>query len=700
MIDAETLRYYCENQRWEVILNHLISSDVSADEKKINLMGPEKSASCLHLACGGLCGNKFAPLDVIHLMLKIGGKDLVLKSKSNGDTVLHSVVLQYCVHSGSKRFADMMHLLVKFGGKDLIKVRNNQGYTALNFACTDTSYAGTSSSSSTCIDFLLKHAGPDLIVRDGQDAFRRLFENSNVPKHKAENLKIFFNHAMSSIEKTSLANGLLHRDIKELKNENNKMNDLLSEKNNEIDVLCNELRDREDYILDLENSIGEQEDGKTSLKNKMCNMEAQLKELQMEIQRRDADYKDLQSVLKDKEESFSKKIQSLNKDFEAEKSRYEAGLYQFRLGFIQSLEEKNKEIVKITQELEEKYDDIDIEMQLSNEECFDALADNEKLEKSVNILREELGKQDNTKKENEILQHSLGNHYKEIAKLKCVLGNNSLLQERVINENKTLKISYMELGMSFKKEVANLRSEIDSLRDDLNSSEEQKENLKASLSNSNSHVSSLKAKIEVYEHDLNVVTNSKNRLKIALRDAQNTISQLEHDIEDYKHEKEIVKIGNRKLKVCLEEKSDQVEKLVDEMEECMKDYDDLYKDFMKVKKELERERDQQPLIETIRNLAISKSEEDFDMLFQSHVDSIKKMEKADKKESAPVQLNEEDENEQMVVSPNKENKKKLSIDVKEDVHSDIDGNGHMNDTHRLASPITSPLASNQRMMNL
>lgn len=700
MIDTENLRYYCENQKWDVILNYLISSDVSTDEKKINLMGSEKSASCLHLACGGLCGNKFAPLDLIHLMLKIGGKDLILKSKSNGDTVLHSVVLQYCVHSGSKRFADMMHLLVKFGGKDLIKVRNNQGYTALNFACTDTTYAGTSSSSSTCIDFLLKHGGADLIVRDGQDAFRRLFENSNVPKHKADNLKIFFNHAMSSIEKTSLANGLLHRDIKELKNENNKMHGFLSEKNNEIEALCNELKDREDYILDLEKSIGDQEDGNTSLKNKMCSMEAQLKELQMELQRRDADYKDLQSVLKGKEESFSKKLQSLNKDFEAEKSRYEAGLYQFRLGFIQSMEEKNKEIVKITEELEEKYDDIDIELQLSNEDCFEALADNERLEKSVSILREELGRQDYTNKENEILQHSLGKHYKEIAKLKCVLDNNSKQQERIINENKTLKISYMELGMSFKKEVTNLRSEIDNLRNDLDTSEEQKNKLKTSLSNANSHVSSLKAKIEVYDHDLNLITNSKNRLKIALRDAQNTISQLKDDMEDYKHEAEIVKIGNRKLKVCLDEKSDQVEKLVDEMEECMKDYDDLYKDFLKAKKELEHERDQQPLIETIRNLAVSKSEEEFDMLFQSHVDSIKDMGKADKKESVPNQLNEEDENEQIVVSLSRESKKTLSIDIKEDLHSDIDGNGQASNRYSLASPITSPLASNQRMMNV
>jgi|AntRauTorckE5430_2_1112549.scaffolds.fasta_scaffold06428_1 ankyrin repeat protein len=114
----------CSGLQWPKVRKYL-SSDAAEEEKKSNVKyrdGDERT--CLHAAC-----SRGAPDDVIQTMLAIGGKELVMMTKNDDWTALHSVL---CIVGASY---NIIKMLIEVGGKDLVMAKSKKGNTALHFLC-------------------------------------------------------------------------------------------------------------------------------------------------------------------------------------------------------------------------------------------------------------------------------------------------------------------------------------------------------------------------------------------------------------------------------------------------------------------------------------------------------------------------------------------------------------------------------------
>ncbi|GFH53528.1 hypothetical protein CTEN210_10004 [Chaetoceros tenuissimus] len=160
-MNGSILLSLCCQKRWNEVRTYLQSDDID----KIQYISFHKGSgwNSLHK----ICGKSDTPLDILKLMVKIGGKDLILQSNLFGNTVLHIS----CWHDVS---IDAIQCFVDTGGKDLIMLCNRHGNTALHEACRN------SIGNDSVIKLLIDKAGPELLEiknNEGKTAFSYLNQN-------------------------------------------------------------------------------------------------------------------------------------------------------------------------------------------------------------------------------------------------------------------------------------------------------------------------------------------------------------------------------------------------------------------------------------------------------------------------------------------------------------------------------------------
>lgn len=132
-----------------------------------------------------ICGKSDTPLDILKLMVKLGGIDLVLQSNLFGNTVLHVS----CWHDVS---IDAIQCFIDTGGKDLIMLCNRHGNTALHEACRN------SIGNENVIKLLIDNAGHDLL--EGKTKFSYLKKKQTI-KVNAD-MTTFYNGVIYNIFQT------------------------------------------------------------------------------------------------------------------------------------------------------------------------------------------------------------------------------------------------------------------------------------------------------------------------------------------------------------------------------------------------------------------------------------------------------------------------------------------------------------------
>jgi ankyrin repeat protein len=153
-------------RQWEQVRQYLSSTTISTEKKKEALISKRTYGfTCLHSACtksSSAPGGElmFAPADVIHLMIQIGGMDLLMTREDYcGYTPLHALAYN------QNTSVEVMELLLILGGKkELIFMNNHEfGYTMLHELCIAASKWETLEDALARISLLIKYGGKDLL---------------------------------------------------------------------------------------------------------------------------------------------------------------------------------------------------------------------------------------------------------------------------------------------------------------------------------------------------------------------------------------------------------------------------------------------------------------------------------------------------------------------------------------------------------
>lgn len=153
-------------RQWEQVRQYLSSTTISTEKKKEALISKRTYGfTCLHSACTkgtSVAGGElsFAPADVIHLMIQIGGMDLLLTPEDYcGYTPLHALAYNQSTS------VEVMELLLILGGKkELIFLSNHEfGYTILHELCIAASKWDPLEDALARISLLIKYGGKELL---------------------------------------------------------------------------------------------------------------------------------------------------------------------------------------------------------------------------------------------------------------------------------------------------------------------------------------------------------------------------------------------------------------------------------------------------------------------------------------------------------------------------------------------------------
>mmetsp|Transcript_4400 Transcript_4400/g.8474 ORF Transcript_4400/g.8474 Transcript_4400/m.8474 type:complete len:328 (+) Transcript_4400:237-1220(+) len=153
-------------RQWEQVRQYLSSTTISTEKKKEALISKRSYGfTCLHTACTkatSVAGGEpsFAPADVIHLMIQIGGMDLLMTREDYcGYTPLHALAYN------QNTSVEVMELLLILGGKkELILISSHEhGYTILHELCIAASKWETLEDALARIRLLIKYGGKELL---------------------------------------------------------------------------------------------------------------------------------------------------------------------------------------------------------------------------------------------------------------------------------------------------------------------------------------------------------------------------------------------------------------------------------------------------------------------------------------------------------------------------------------------------------
>jgi len=153
-------------RQWEQVRQYLSSTTISTEKKKEALISKRSYGfTCLHTACTkatSVAGGEpsFAPADVIHLMIQIGGMDLLMTREDYcGYTPLHALAYN------QNTSVEVMELLLILGGKkELILMSSHEhGYTILHELCIAASKWETLEDALARIRLLIKYGGKELL---------------------------------------------------------------------------------------------------------------------------------------------------------------------------------------------------------------------------------------------------------------------------------------------------------------------------------------------------------------------------------------------------------------------------------------------------------------------------------------------------------------------------------------------------------
>jgi len=192
------LRKLIENKEWDKVCQFLSSSDEKTKQEDGTNLSLEliqravfetkdecKNRTALHLAC-----KYAASVDVIKMLVDIGGKDLVMAKDKENRTALHTA----CCWNGAS--VDVMKMLVDIGGKELVMAKNKTIRTSLHYAC----WHGVS------VDFikmLVDIGGEKLVMaksKGNRTVLHDLCDGISVEAHIIEVLDVLVNSGVSALE--------------------------------------------------------------------------------------------------------------------------------------------------------------------------------------------------------------------------------------------------------------------------------------------------------------------------------------------------------------------------------------------------------------------------------------------------------------------------------------------------------------------
>lgn len=117
--------FWCLNEKWDNVRNCLNSHTIKADKKKeLIFWNNVNGLNTLHATC-----LKSPPADIVTLIVRHGGGDIIMRTDKNGSSALH-----YLCYSGAS--FNVFKVLVGKGRKDLVMMAGcYDAYTALHYLC-------------------------------------------------------------------------------------------------------------------------------------------------------------------------------------------------------------------------------------------------------------------------------------------------------------------------------------------------------------------------------------------------------------------------------------------------------------------------------------------------------------------------------------------------------------------------------------
>jgi ankyrin repeat protein len=103
------------------------------------LMKCRKGGTALHAACSTAYPTSIYWLEVIEVLIAVGGRELVLMINYFEYTGLHLVIIRNDLHHTAGTWVEIINRLVEVGGRDLVLMVDNKGRTALHCACSNNS---------------------------------------------------------------------------------------------------------------------------------------------------------------------------------------------------------------------------------------------------------------------------------------------------------------------------------------------------------------------------------------------------------------------------------------------------------------------------------------------------------------------------------------------------------------------------------